>query len=119
MSRSTTLMLIQNGMQCLQPPNHSCILTATRNDILRKHGVIPEKPVSPTPMIQEAIEEARQREYDNRLEDKDLDELDALEDEEDEEFLEMYRYAHASTLALPSLFSRSDASFFFFNSFFN
>ncbi|KAM5475874.1 Proteolipid protein 2 [Microsporum audouinii] len=61
------------------------------NDILRKHGVIPEKPPSPTPIIQEAIEKARQLEHENRLEDKTLDELDALEDEEDEEFLEQYR----------------------------
>lgn len=63
-----------------------------RNDILRKHGVIPEKPPSPTPIIQEAIEEARKKAHENRLEDKDLDELDALEDEEDETFLEHYRY---------------------------
>ncbi|KAK2767402.1 hypothetical protein FQN54_003558 [Arachnomyces sp. PD_36] len=61
------------------------------NDILRKHGVIPEKPPSPTPIIQEAILEAKQREHENRLEDKDLDALDALEEEEDEEFLQKYR----------------------------
>ncbi|KAK0730009.1 phosducin [Lasiosphaeris hirsuta] len=61
------------------------------NDILRKHGVIPEKPPSPTPMIEEAIQEARRLAYNNRLEGKDLDELDELEDEEDEEFLEKYR----------------------------
>ncbi|PGH15079.1 hypothetical protein AJ79_02605 [Helicocarpus griseus UAMH5409] len=61
------------------------------NDILRKHGIIPEKPPSPTPIIQEAILEAAQREHENRLEDKDLDELDALEDEEEEEFLNKYR----------------------------
>lgn len=69
-----------------------------RNDILRKHGVIPEKPPSPTPIIQEAIEEARKKAHENRLEDKDLDELDALEDDEDEAFLEHYRY-----VCLPSL----------------
>lgn len=62
------------------------------NDILRKHGVIPEKPPSPTPMIQEALEEARKLAYENRLEGKDLDELAELEDEEDEDFLEQYRY---------------------------
>ncbi|KAI2085136.1 Proteolipid protein 2 [Ophidiomyces ophidiicola] len=61
------------------------------NDILRKHGIIPEKPPSPTPIIEEAILEARQREHENRLENKDLDELDALEDDEDEEFLQKYR----------------------------
>ncbi|KAK3330585.1 thioredoxin-like protein [Apodospora peruviana] len=61
------------------------------NEILRKHGVIPEKPPSPTPMIEEAIGEARRLAHENRLEGKDLDELDDLEDEEDEEFLEQYR----------------------------
>ncbi|KAI7977365.1 hypothetical protein EIK77_004781 [Talaromyces pinophilus] len=62
------------------------------NDILRKHGIIPEKPPSPTPIIEEAILEAQRRAHENRLEDKDLDELDALEDEEDEDFLEQYRW---------------------------
>ncbi|ROV96734.1 hypothetical protein VSDG_05541 [Cytospora chrysosperma] len=61
------------------------------NDILRKHGVIPEKPPSPTPMIEEAILEARKIAHENRLEGKDLDELDELEDDEDDEFLEQYR----------------------------
>lgn len=63
----------------------------SRNDILRKHGVIPEKPPSPTPLIQEAIIAARRQAHENRLEDKDLDELDELEDEEDDAFLEKYR----------------------------
>jgi hypothetical protein len=62
-----------------------------RNDILRKHGVIPEKPPSPTPMIEEAILEARRLAHENRLEGKDLDELDELEDDEDEAFLDQYR----------------------------
>ena len=62
-----------------------------RNDILRKHGVIPEKPPSPTPIIQEALLEARKQAHENRLEDKDLDELKELEDEEDEAFLAKYR----------------------------
>lgn len=61
------------------------------NDILRKHKIIPEKPPSPTPMIEEAIAEARRLAHENRLEGKDLDELDELEDEEDEEFLASYR----------------------------
>lgn len=61
------------------------------NDILRKHGVIPEKPPSPTPMIEEAILEGRRIAHENRLEGKDLDELDELEDLEDEEFLNTYR----------------------------
>ena len=45
------------------------------NDILRKHGIIPEKPKDPEPIIQEALLEAHQRAYENRLEDKDLDQL--------------------------------------------
>ncbi|PFH58861.1 hypothetical protein XA68_13109 [Ophiocordyceps unilateralis] len=61
------------------------------NDILRKHGVIPEKPPSPTPMIEEAIVEARRLAHENRLQGKDLDELDELEDLEDEAFIEQYR----------------------------
>ena len=62
-----------------------------RNDILRKHKIIPEKPPSPTPIIQEALLEAQLRAHENRLEDKDLDDLDELEDEEDEAFLHKYR----------------------------
>lgn len=63
----------------------------TRNDILRKHKIIPEKPPSPTPMIEEALTEARRLAHENRLEGKELDELAELEDEEDEDFLEFYR----------------------------
>ncbi|KAI9846732.1 MAG: hypothetical protein M1838_001161 [Thelocarpon superellum] len=62
------------------------------NDILRKHGIIPDKPPSPTPVIEEAIFEARRLATENRLEGKDLEELDELEDDEDEEFLAKYRY---------------------------
>lgn len=61
------------------------------NDILRKHGVIPERAPSPTPMIEEAILEGRRLAHENRLEGKDLDELDELEDDEDEAFLEIYK----------------------------
>ncbi|SPQ19062.1 d8544f5e-4944-48fe-9ccb-6df6b2f9a69e [Thermothielavioides terrestris] len=61
------------------------------NDILRKHGIIPEKPPSPTPLIEEAILEARRLAHENRLEGKDLSDLSELEDEEDETFLEQYR----------------------------
>jgi hypothetical protein len=42
-------------------------------------------------LIQEALIAAERRAYENRLEDKDLDELDALEDEEDEDFIQQYR----------------------------
>ncbi|KAJ4373813.1 Proteolipid protein 2 [Neocucurbitaria cava] len=69
------------------------------NDILRKHGVIPEKPPSPTPMIEEALSEARRLAHENRLEGKDLDELAALEDEEDEDFLESYRQKRMAELS--------------------
>lgn len=69
------------------------------NDILRKHGVIPEKPKDPEPIIQEAILEAQKRAHENRLEGKDLDELHELEDEEDEEFLAVYRQQRFAELA--------------------
>ena len=67
-------------------------MNVPRNDILRKHGVIPEKPPSPTPILEEAIVQSRQKAYEQRLDDKQLDELNELEDEEDEEFLNKYRY---------------------------
>ncbi|KAL8413304.1 hypothetical protein RB594_004789 [Gaeumannomyces avenae] len=60
------------------------------NEILRKHKIIPEKAPDPTPMIEEAILEARKIAHDNRLEGKDMDELQELEDEEDEAFMEQY-----------------------------
>lgn len=66
---------------------------------MRKHGVIPEKPPSPTPMIEEALIEARRLAHDNRLEGKDLDELDELEDEEDEAFLDSYRQKRMQEMA--------------------
>ncbi|PTB64696.1 phosducin [Trichoderma citrinoviride] len=69
------------------------------NDILRKHGVIPEKPPSPTPMIEEAFLEARRLAHENRLEGKDLDELDELEDDEDDAFLEQYRQKRMAELS--------------------
>lgn len=61
------------------------------NDILRAHGIIPERPKSPTEELERLLEENVKRQHDNRLEHKTLDELDALEDEEDEEFLEEYK----------------------------
>ena len=76
---------------CSASLSRNSIDSPSRNDILRKHGVIPEKPPSPTPIIQEAILEARKQAHENRLENKDLDELHDLEDEEDEAFLEKYR----------------------------
>ena len=79
------------------------------NDILRKHGVIPEKPPSPTPQIEAALEQARQLAHDNRLEGKDLDELDELEDEEDDAFLDSYRqkrFAELATIQTKSVFNQ-------------
>ncbi|KAJ5212163.1 uncharacterized protein N7498_003809 [Penicillium cinerascens] len=79
------------------------------NDILRQHGIIPEKPQDPEPLIQEALIAAEHKAYENRLEDKDIDELDALEDEEDEGFLQQYRqkrFAELSTLQQTSLFNQ-------------
>jgi len=79
------------------------------NDILRKHGVIPEKPPSPTPMIQEAIERARELAHENRLEGKDLDGLDELEDLEDDDFLDSYRQkrmAELSTITAASVYNQ-------------
>ncbi|KAL4923655.1 phosducin family protein [Aspergillus undulatus] len=69
------------------------------NDILRKHGIIPEKPQDPEPLIQEALIEAERKAHENRLEDKDLDELDELEDEEDEDFLNQYRQKRLAELS--------------------
>merc|ERR1712000_801192 len=69
------------------------------NDILRKHKIIPEKPPSPTPFIEEAILEGRRLAHENRLEGKDLDELDELEDDEDEAFLEEYRKKRIAELS--------------------
>lgn len=74
-------------------------LTEDRNEILRKHKIIPERPASPTKFIEEALEEGRRLAHENRLEGKDLDELDELEDFEDEAFLEKYRQQRVQELA--------------------
>ncbi|KAB8356570.1 hypothetical protein FH972_024152 [Carpinus fangiana] len=79
------------------------------NDILRSKGIIPEKPPSPTPQIQEALLEARRLAHENRLEGKDLDELDELEDDEDEAFLHQYRSKRMNelnTLAQTSVYNQ-------------
>lgn len=49
-------------------------------------------------MIEEALAEARRLAHENRLEGKDLDELKALEDEEDEDFLNQYKYVSEKVL---------------------
>jgi hypothetical protein len=89
----TTQTRILNGRRSPRSAR-SLLNPENRNDILRKHKIIPEKPPSPTPMIQEALEEARKLAHENRLEGKDLEELAELEDDEDEDFLESYRYDH-------------------------
>ncbi|KAI9708802.1 MAG: hypothetical protein M1820_003757 [Bogoriella megaspora] len=79
------------------------------NDILRKHGVIPEKPPSPTPMIEEALTEAKRLAHENRLEGKELDELAELEDEEDADFLNQYRQkrlAELNTISSTSIYNQ-------------
>ena len=91
-------MQILNGIYS-PVPNPKQNLSSCRNEILRKHGVIPEKPPSPTPLIEEAILEGRRLAHENRLEGKDLDELDELEDLEDENFLEKYRQQRVQELA--------------------
>lgn len=98
MFQSMTQMLTPNGEKLIQNL-FSTILTYYRNDILRAHKIIPEKPPSPTPIIQEALLEAQQRAHENRLEDKDLDELHDLEDEEDDAFLEKYRQQRLAELS--------------------
>ena len=50
-------------------------------------------------MIEEALTEARRLAHENRLEGKGLDELDALEDDEDEDFLDSYRQKRMQELS--------------------
>ncbi|EHN00113.1 Plp2p [Saccharomyces cerevisiae x Saccharomyces kudriavzevii VIN7] len=61
------------------------------NDILRAKGVIPERAPSPTGQLEEALEEALAKQHENRLEDKGLSDLEELEDDEDDDFLEAYK----------------------------
>lgn len=56
------------------------------NDILRKHGIIPERPPSPTKEIEESIIAAAEQVYADRYELMNEDELDELEDEMEPEF---------------------------------
>jgi len=60
-------------------------------------------------MIQEALEQARALAHENRLEGKDLDELAELEDDEDDDFLEVYRQkrmAELSTITTASVYNQ-------------
>lgn len=68
------------------------------NDILRDHGIIPEKPPSPSQQLDEALEEVIAQQHSNRLENLDIDDLNSLEDEEDEEFLNFYKNKRISEM---------------------
>ncbi|CCE63969.1 hypothetical protein TPHA_0G01320 [Tetrapisispora phaffii CBS 4417] len=69
------------------------------NDILRAKGVIPERPPSPTAQLEEALEDALKKQHENRLEDKDISDLEELEDDEDEDFLAFYKQKRLAELA--------------------
>ncbi|KAJ8100422.1 thioredoxin-like protein [Lipomyces tetrasporus] len=73
------------------------------NDILRAHGVIPERPPSPSQVIDEAIERAREYQEQHRLSDKSDSELSALEDDannsSEDEFIAAYRRKRLQELA--------------------
>ncbi|KAJ2761595.1 phosducin [Coemansia sp. BCRC 34490] len=61
------------------------------NDILRKHGILPQQvKITQNDIYDSAVEQAREEES-KRLEKLDLDELDELEDEEEDEVLHQYR----------------------------
>jgi len=89
-------VVLSTAFTCSGRLANSC---TSRNDILRKHGIIPEKPPDPEPVIEEALQKAQEQAHDSRLENKDLDELHDLEDEEDEAFLEIYRKQRLAELA--------------------
>ncbi|KAL6940566.1 hypothetical protein ACO0QE_004473 [Hanseniaspora vineae] len=61
------------------------------NDILRQHGIIPQKKEDPNDELEDVLNEVLAEKHANRLEHKTLDELDQLEDDEDEDFLESYK----------------------------
>ena len=63
-----------------------------RNDALRKQGILPPKPPDLQDEFDEALQQAVQEAEQNRLENLNLNELAELEDDEDEEFLESYRW---------------------------
>ncbi|KAJ2722272.1 phosducin [Coemansia sp. Benny D115] len=61
------------------------------NDILRKHGILPQQiKITQNDIYDSAVEKAQEEEA-RRLEDLDLEALDELEDEEDDQILEHYR----------------------------
>ncbi|KAJ1744081.1 phosducin [Coemansia sp. RSA 1821] len=61
------------------------------NDILRKHGILPQQvKITQNDIYDSAVAKAQEEES-QRLEKLDLDELAELEDEEDDQILEQYR----------------------------
>ena len=63
------------------------------NDALRKHGILPEKEVSEEDVIDLVEQTVKQKtSVVKNYEDMTLDELDAMEDDEDERVLLQYRY---------------------------
>jgi hypothetical protein len=85
-SRSWIPTKTQNGISLICSVNNN-----NRNDALRKHGILPEKPPDPNDEFEETLQRVVKEAEDNRLENLNLNELDELEDEEDEDFLESYR----------------------------
>ncbi|KAJ1910345.1 phosducin [Mycoemilia scoparia] len=61
------------------------------NDILRKHGILPEKVVIDQNDLYDIAVAEKQKDEAERLSKLDLDELDELEDEEDDQVLLQYR----------------------------
>lgn len=62
-----------------------------RNDILRARGILPPKEGPTEEEIFEEMDKNIREKQEKHLEDKTLDELDELEDEEDDRILEEYR----------------------------
>jgi hypothetical protein len=77
-------MTIQNGIPFVYSANN-------RNDVLRQHRILPEKPPDPNDEFEELLQRVVKEAADNRLENLNLNEIDGLEDDEDEDFLESYR----------------------------
>ncbi|KAK9380096.1 thioredoxin-like protein [Kockiozyma suomiensis] len=73
------------------------------NDILRSHGIIPERPPSPSIAIEEALERAKESAEQHRYSDKSDSELEDLEedlenDKNESEFIAQYRQKRMAEL---------------------
>ncbi|CAG8473817.1 6994_t:CDS:2 [Scutellospora calospora] len=75
------------------------------NDILRERGVLPPRK-EPTEDILEAMDQAIMERQDRHLEDKTLDELDELEDEEDDRILLEYRLKRIAEMKAEALHNK-------------